>query len=115
MAKACVMNLQFLNDLYIEFEDFTPPVTGADVVILAGDSGVGIGGLQWAEVQFPDRYVIYVPGNHEFYHHDIALTDESKTQAPHHIHVLNDDQVVIDGVRFLSAVPQNSAFFDHSK
>jgi len=98
------MKLHILNDLHIEFEDFTPPETDADIVILAGDIGVGIGGLQWAEAQFPDRPVIYVPGNHEFNHHDIALIDELKAQAPAHIHVLNDDQVVIDGVRFLGSI-----------
>ena len=98
------MKLHILNDLHIEFEDFTPPETDADIVILAGDIGVGIGGLQWAEAQFPDRPVIYVPGNHEFYHHDIALIDELKAQAPANIHVLNDDQVVIDGVRFLGSI-----------
>ena len=98
------MKLHILNDLHIEFEDFTPPETDADIVILAGDIGVGIGGLQWAEAQFPDRPVIYVPGNHEFYRHDIALIDELKAQAPAHIHVLNDDQVVIDGVRFLGSI-----------
>jgi Icc-related predicted phosphoesterase len=98
------MKLHILNDLHIEFEDFTPPETVADVVILAGDIGVGLEGLRWAEDRFPDRPVIYVPGNHEFYHHDIALIDELKAQAPEYIHVLNDDQVVIDGVRFLGSI-----------
>jgi predicted phosphodiesterase len=69
------MKLHILNDLHIEFEDFEPPTTDADVVILAGDIGVGMGGLRWAETRFPDRPVIYVPGNHEFYRHDIALID----------------------------------------
>ena len=48
--------------------------------------------------------MIYVPGNHEFYHHDIALIDELKTRAPDHIHILSDDQVEIDGVRFLGSI-----------
>jgi Icc-related predicted phosphoesterase len=48
--------------------------------------------------------VIYVPGNHEFYYHDIAMIDEMKAQSPKHIHVLNDDQVVIEGVRFLGSI-----------
>ena len=82
------MKLHILNDLHIEFEDFTPPETDADIVILAGDIGVGTGGLQWAEAQFPDR----------------PLIDELKAQAPANIHVLNDDQVVIDGVRFLGSI-----------
>jgi len=90
--------------LHIEFEDFAPPATDADVVILAGDIGVGIGGMQWAEARFPGRPVIYVPGNHEFYHHDLTLIDELKVEAPDYIHVLNDDQVVIDDVRFLGSI-----------
>ena len=98
------MKLHILNDLHIEFEDFDPPATDADVVILAGDIGVGVEGLRWAEERFPDRPMIYVPGNHEFYHHDLSLIEELKEQAPEHIHVLNDDQVTIDGVRFLGSV-----------
>jgi len=98
------MKLHILNDLHIEFEDFVPPATDADVVVLAGDVGVGVEGLRWAEDRFPDRPVIYVPGNHEFYHHDIALIDELKARSPDHIHVLDDDQVVINGVRFLGSV-----------
>lgn len=98
------MKLHILNDLHIEFEDFEPPATDADVVVLAGDIGVGMDGLRWAEARFPDRPVIYVAGNHEFYHHDIDLIDELRAEAPDHIHVLNDDRVVIDGVRFLGSV-----------
>lgn len=98
------MKLHVLNDLHIEFEDFVPPATDADVVVLAGDIGVGMEGLCWAEARFPDRPVIYVAGNQEFYHHDIALLDELKAQAPDHIHVLDDDAVIIDGVRFLGGV-----------
>ena len=98
------MRVYILNDLHTEFEDFEPPATNADVVVLAGDIGVGMDGLRWAEIRFPDRPVIYVPGNHEFYHHDIALIDELKTLAPENIHVLNDDQVVIDDVRFLGSI-----------
>jgi len=40
------MKLRILNDLHIEFGDFAPPASDADVVILAKDIGVGIGGLQ---------------------------------------------------------------------
>jgi predicted phosphodiesterase len=102
--KGYPMKLHILSDLHIEFGEFEPPATNADVVVLAGDIGVGVEGLRWAEAHFPDTPVIYVPGNHEFYHHDITLIDELKACAPAYIHVLNDDQVVIDGVRFLGSV-----------
>jgi Icc-related predicted phosphoesterase len=98
------MKIHILNDLHTEFEDFVVSTTDADVVILAGDIGVGMEGLRWAKARFPNRPVIYVPGNHEFYHHDITLIDELKAEAPDNIHVLNDDQVVIDGVRFLGSI-----------
>jgi Icc-related predicted phosphoesterase len=98
------MKLHILNDLHIEFEDFVPPATDADVVILAGDIGVGVEGPRWTEARFPGKPVIYVPGNHEFYHHDIALIDELKADAPDNVHVLNDDQAIINGVRFLGSI-----------
>jgi len=98
------MKLHILNDLHIEFEDFVPPATDADVVVLAGDIGVGMDGLRWTEARFPDRSVIYVPGNHEFYHHDLTLIGDLKAQSLDNIHVLNNNRVVIDGVRFLGSI-----------
>ncbi len=98
------MKIHILNDLHIEFKDFEPPITDADVVVLAGDIGVGMEGLHWAQARFPDKPVIYVPGNHEFYQHDITLINELKAEAADNIHVLDDDQVIIDGVRFLGSI-----------
>lgn len=98
------MKLHILNDLHIEFAEFEPPTVDADVIVLAGDIGVGVDGLRWAKFHFPDKPVIYVPGNHEFYHHDIALIEDLKSDASDQIHVLNNDQMIIDGVRFLGSV-----------
>ena len=98
------MKVHILNDLHIEFADFKPPETDADVVVLAGDIGVGVEGLCWAQKQFPDKPVIYVPGNHEFYGNDTNLVDDLRAEAPENIHVLNNDQVIIDGVRFLGSI-----------
>ena len=95
------MNLHVLSDLHTEFSNFSAPNTGADVVILAGDIGVGLGGIEWAASQFPKVPVIYVPGNHEYHGHDVALIDELIKQSMPNIHVLNNDMIVLDGVRFL--------------
>jgi Icc-related predicted phosphoesterase len=97
------MKLHILSDLHTEFADFSPPETGADVVILAGDTGAGLGGIEWATRQFPNQPVIYVPGNHEFFGHDITLIDKPVKQAPENIHVLNNDAIVLNGVRFLGS------------
>ncbi len=98
------MKLHILNDLHVEFGDFTVPETDADVIIMAGDIGVGMQGLAWIEAQNPCKPVIYIPGNHEFYHHDICMIDELKAKAPDNVYVLNDTAVVLDGVRFLGSI-----------
>lgn len=98
------MKIHVLSDLHIEFEDFVPPATQADAVVLAGDIGVGAQGLQWAQDRLPHVPVIYVPGNHEFYRHDISLLGDLKTWAPDHVHILNDDRLIVDGVRFLGSI-----------
>lgn len=52
---------------------------------------------------YPVRPVIYVPGNHEFYGHDINLAAELRVAAPENIAVLSDDVLLLDGVRFLGS------------
>jgi predicted phosphodiesterase len=79
------MKLHILSDLHTEFADFEPPETDADIVILAGDIGVGLGGLSWVARHLSDRPIIYVPGNHEFYGHDISLTAALRSEAPKNV------------------------------
>jgi hypothetical protein len=93
--------LRFGHDLHTEFADVVPPETDAEAVILAGDIGVGVEGVRWAARHYPVRPVIYVPGNHDFYGHDIDLTAELQAAAPDNIKVLSDDVLVLDAVRFL--------------
>lgn len=104
MRVLLTMKLHILSDLHTEFVDFDLPETNADVVVLAGDIGVGAGGLDWTRKQRLQKPVIYVPGNHEFYGHDIALTEQLLSRAPPDVHVLDDQSVVIEGVRFLGSV-----------
>jgi Icc-related predicted phosphoesterase len=97
------MKLHILSDLHTEFGDFAPPETDADVVVLAGDIGVGLGGIEWAAGRFPKTPVIYVPGNHEYYGQDTGLIDDLISRSPTNIHVLNNDELVVNGVRFLGS------------
>ena len=39
------MKIHLLSDLHTEFAPFQPPATDADVIVLAGDVGVGTRGL----------------------------------------------------------------------
>lgn len=97
------MRIHPISDLHNEFRQFQPEVADADVVILAGDIDIGTQGIDWARQVF-DCPVLYVPGNHEYYHGqlDKALLD-MRQAGDERIRVLDRDEVVIGGVRFLGA------------
>ncbi|MGZ4995523.1 MAG: metallophosphoesterase [Methylobacter sp.] len=74
----------------------------ADVIILAGDIGEWVNGLEWARNRFKHQEIIYVAGNHEYYDSDLAILDELQGKAKElDIHFLENDSVIIKGVRFL--------------
>jgi predicted phosphodiesterase len=99
------MKLHIMSDLHLEFADFQAPETDAEVVILAGDIGKGERGILWARYMFPDKEIIYIPGNHEFYGSERLTTLAALHVAADKagIHLLDDADVVIKGVRFLGA------------
>jgi len=105
------MKIWTLSDLHLELSRlWTPPGLDerpdADVVVVAGDLIPRMErGVRWLLEHFPDYPVIYVPGNHESYGTDIDRTVEKARLAAQgtNVHVLSDDTVVINGVRFLGA------------
>jgi len=97
--------LLVLSDLHLEFGPFEPADVDADVVVLAGDTNLGTAGVKWAQVAFAGKPVVYVAGNHEFYkHHWVKLLTELRAAAEGtNVHFLEDDSVVLNGVRFLGS------------
>jgi predicted phosphodiesterase len=114
------VRLHVLSDLHLEHAPFAIPEVDADVTVLAGDIAPGGAGIEWMRRHAGGRPIIYVAGNHEFYGQDLpGLTGRLRNAAVgSQIHVLENDEVVIDGVRFLGcslwsdfdfAGPQNRA------
>lgn len=101
------MRLHILNDLHLEFARWPREVdvnaVDADVTVLAGDIGVGLQGVAWALAAIR-RPVIYVLGNHEYYGQrlmpELLAAARTKCRGTH-VHLLENDAVVIEGVRFL--------------
>jgi len=99
------VRIHILSDLHVEFGEFVPPPVDADVVVLAGDTHVGMRGLSWAQNVFTDHPVLYVLGNHEFYGQATPrLVQKLKSAAEGtNVHVLENDPVDLGGCTFLGA------------
>lgn len=97
------MKIQFFSDIHLEFGAMPLPATDADMIIAAGDIGVGLGGIKW--LKGSGKPTIYVAGNHEFYGGDLIHTREAIVDATldSNIHFLENRAVELDGVRFLGA------------
>lgn len=97
------MRLHVLSDLHLERGEFELPAPAADVLVLAGDVATGIDGIEWARDHAAGRPVLYLAGNHEFYGHEFPalITELREAARGSEVHVLEDDELILDGVRFL--------------
>jgi len=107
-SSSTPVRLLVLSDLHLEFAPFEAPDPALyDIVVLAGDIALGRSAVLWARDQplFADKPVVFVPGNHEFYQGERSRTLELLRQAAagSNVHLLDRDEVVIAGVRFLGA------------
>ena len=104
------MKLLVVSDLHLEFGNtYSPPASGYDVAIIAGDIAVPAArAVHWARrtSTFPcAKAVIFVAGNHEFYGSAMqpalaAMQDAAKGSK---VHALDCGEVIVDAVRFLGA------------
>jgi Icc-related predicted phosphoesterase len=97
-----------LSDLHLEFAPFVAPDPALfDIVVLAGDISVGIKAVLWASrpSTFAGKPVVLVPGNHEFYGGErTRMLELLRAQAAGtNVHLLDRDEVILNGVRFLGA------------
>lgn len=98
------------SDLHFEFHSalWLPPLPDrCDVLVLAGDVGVGLGAVdavQRVADKLPNSHIIWVAGNHEFYQGVINFELERfrRAFASHErVHFLEDESVTIQGITFL--------------
>lgn len=99
------MKIQIISDLHQEFGSTDLSFDHADVVVLAGDVNIGTKGIEWIKTKIPNKPVIYVLGNHEYYKGSYPKTLHKIKEAAEnsHVFVLEDSFVDIDGIRFHGA------------
>ncbi len=97
------MKLLILSDIHLEFEAFEIPQTDADLIILAGDTGVGTKGLEWAASLATDKPIIYINGNHEYYRHahPKLVNKMREMEFDTDVYFLEKNECVIGDIRFL--------------
>jgi predicted phosphodiesterase len=98
------VKIQVLSDLHLTVAAMELPRTDADVVVLAGDIARPAQAIEWARGF--SQPVIYVPGNHEYYGgSSLAAVGEElqRLSADTHVHVLDEADIVLGGVRFVCA------------
>jgi len=111
------MRIQIASDLHLEFQgprfDFNS--VDRDILVLAGDIHLGTKADEFILGELKKTDVIYLLGNHELYHQVVPkvrwawkgptakrINEEAETLGyPGRLHFLENDSVVIDGVRFL--------------
>ena len=104
------MRLVIMSDLHMEcsprvvIDDWLREY--GDVLVLAGDIHAHTHGLAWARAEWPDKPIIYVAGNHELdgAHIDGLIAQLRLRAEALGIHFLENDDVVIGGVRFLGCL-----------
>jgi hypothetical protein len=98
------VKVRIFSDLQLEFAAYTPPPAEADVVVLADDTGVGMHGVTWARKAFGDVPVLYIAGNHEYYHHEYPgpLSAMKRRAVGSTVRVLENEVATLDGVAFLA-------------
>jgi Icc-related predicted phosphoesterase len=97
------VRLRLYSDLHLEFAPFEPAPGGADVIVLAGDIGLGVDGIRWAARTFTNTPVLYVAGNHEYYGYDYPRhVDDMRAAAKGTtVQFLENGRTEIDGIIFL--------------
>lgn len=98
-----------ISDIHFEIHNdiaWLPPLPSADnfdVLVLAGDIGHGpwlSTGLRRIRQRYPDKPIVYVAGNHEFYRGNITQSPVKDIDIAN-FHYLDKDSVELCGYRFL--------------
>lgn len=101
-----------MSDLHMEGTVYLPPEMPDDAetcLVLAGDINVGCNAIYFLrEMASRFKYVIYIFGNHEFYHHSIPAVragfKEIMGDYPiHNLFILDNTAVELDGIRFIGS------------
>lgn len=100
-------SIYVVSDIHRDYGPFEWPdaARAADVIVVAGDLSNGVFDIEF--LKQPGKPLVFVPGNHDFWNKDAQqdmfdmFEEMKRAAAGTQVHVLWDDEVVLNGVRFL--------------
>lgn len=101
------MKIKVMSDLHLEFgSKFVFEEQLDTTLVLAGDIDSKLSALQifleYVATKF--KYVIFVPGNHEYYKYEYnEARNKMLSWSRNNLYVLDNDYVKLDGVNFIGA------------
>jgi len=99
------LKIQILSDLHLEFGNISVPRVDRDLLIIAGDLDIGEKPIDFIKEQLKISPVIYILGNHEFYHQDYyEIMDFWKKIEITNFYFLENSAIEFSGIRFLGAI-----------
>lgn len=109
------MRINYFSDIHLEFGSLEAPDNDADMIIAAGDIGIGVEGANWLKTL--NKPVLYVAGNHEFYADEYQQTLQliRNQCAGSQVSFLENDSVIVQGVRFLGCTLWADLFTEGDK
>lgn len=96
------MQIQVVSDLHLEFGSISMPPVDRDLLILAGDIGVGLEALDYIKTECRRSPVILILGNHEYYRQDFnTLRSQWRRVDLENFHFLENNTFELNGITFL--------------
>ena len=91
--------------MHLEFGNMVIPRVDRDLLIIAGDIDIGEKPIDFIKEQLKISPVIYILGNHEFYHQDYyEIMDFWKKIEISNFYFLENSAIQFSGIRFLGAI-----------
>ncbi|MEX2479398.1 MAG: metallophosphoesterase [Gammaproteobacteria bacterium] len=97
------MQIQYFSDVHLEFGAAALDATDADVIVAAGDIGVGTAAVDWLRAS--GKPTVYIAGNHEFYGGEVSAVQDAlhAACAGTNVQFLERGVSLVEDVRFLGA------------